>query len=150
FSPGQFVERGKLLLELDQRREKLAVELARLRLADAERLYDRYQRSAASGATLPTTLDAAKTALETARIELDRALVALEDRSVKAPFSGFVGISEVDTGDRIQTSTAITTLDDRRSLLVTFQVPELLIGKMGVGDRISIATWNSTSANTSG
>lgn len=150
FEPGEYMEKDAVLVELDQRDEKLAVELAQLRLADAERLYQRYQRSAASGATLPTTLDAAKTELEATRIELGRASVALEDRTVRAPFSGYAGITDIDPGDRVQQTTAITTLDNRESLLVSFDVPELLVGRIQVGDRIAIATWNANTTAAEG
>lgn len=143
FEPGQAVKKGQLLLELDRRNEELAVELAKVRLADAERLFQRYQRSAESGATLPTTLDAAETALEEARIALQRARIALADRYVRAPFAGYVGLTDIDPGDRIQTNTPITTLDNRSSLLVSFEVPELLVGNLNTGDKVAVSTWNS-------
>ncbi len=150
FKPGQYVEKGQVLVELDQRDAKLAVDLAAVRLEDARRLFDRYQSSAAVGATLPTTLDAARTELEAARIELDRARINLEDRTVEAPFGGYVGITDVDVGDRIQPATAITTLDDRESLMVSFAVPEVLIDKIRVGDRVDVATWNATGPQATG
>jgi RND family efflux transporter MFP subunit len=88
-------------------------------------------------------LDEARTAAEIARVELERAEIALAERTVRASFDGFVGTTEVDRGDRIDTSTMITTLDDRRSLLVSFDVPETLIGELAVGERASLETWNS-------
>jgi len=142
FEPGQRVSQGDLLVELDKRDEVLAVQLARVRLEDADRLYERYQKSATSGAVLPTQLDAARTAAESARIELERARVALDYRTIHAPFSGFVDITEVDPGDRINPDTVITTLDDRSALLVNFDVPELLIGDLKPGDEVTLATWN--------
>jgi membrane fusion protein, multidrug efflux system len=143
FEPGQYVEEGDVLVQLDQRDERLAVELAKLRLEDAERLYDRYVRAGDSGAVLPITLDEARAAVESARIELNRARVALDYRTITAPFSGYVGITDVDAGDRINPETEITTLDDRSALLVSFELPETLIGNLGVGDDVAIATWNS-------
>ena len=142
FRPGQRVAAGEVLLELERREQELAVDLARVRLEDAERLYDRYRRSGDSGAVLPTTIDAARTAAEAARIELERAQVALDFRTVRAPFPGYVGITEVDPGDRIDPDTLITTLDDRSALLVAFEAPEMLIGSVDVGDEVAIATWN--------
>ena len=144
FEPGQVVRAGDVLVELDRREQELAVRAARLRLQDAERLYDRYQRSADSGAVLPTTLDAARTAAETARVELERALLALEDRSIEAVFEGHVGVTEVDRGDRIGPDTLITTLDNRSSLLVSFDIPEAFIGEFAVGDAVRLETWNSS------
>lgn len=150
FKPGQFVEKGHVLLKLDQRDEALAVELAEVRLKEAERLYERYRNSAAAGATIPTTLDAAKAEVDAARIALNRAQIALDDRTIEAPFAGFVGITDVDPGDRIQPSTVVTTLDDRSSLLVSFEVPEVMIGKIDVGDSVSIATWSANATSAAG
>lgn len=142
FEPGQAVEQGDVLIELDSREEKLAVDLASVRLADAERLYERYERTGNSGAVLPTAIDAARTAVQAARIELDRAQVALDYRTIEAPFSGYVGITDVDPGDRVNPDTQITTLDDRSSLLVNFEVPESLIGRLTTQHDVQIATWN--------
>ncbi len=150
FQAGQFVPAGAVLLALDQRDEALAVELAELRLREADSLYQRYLLSAKTGATLPTTLEAALTVLETARIDLGRARLALEDRTVKAPFAGFVGITDIDVGDRVRTDTIITTLDDRDSLLVSFELPELLVGRVASGDRVLINTWNMQSLTAQG
>jgi RND family efflux transporter MFP subunit len=150
FEPGQAVREGDVLIELDRREQALAVRAARLRLEDAERLYDRYVRSRDSGAVLPTTLDAARTAAETARVELERALLALEDRSIEAVFDGHVGVTEVDPGDRIGTETLITTLDDRSSLLVSFDIPEAFIGELAVGDAVRLETWSSSMPGVTG
>jgi len=142
FEPGQFVSQGEVLVELDSREEQLAVNIARIKLEDAERLYERYLRSADSGAVLPTTLDTARTAVETARLELEQAKIALADRSIEAVFDGHVGVSEVDPGDRVGPETMITTLDDRSSLLVSFDVPEAYIGEFKVGATIRLETWS--------
>lgn len=142
FEPGQFVRKGDLLVELDRREEELAVQLAEIRLEDAERLYERYRRSAESGAVIQTVLDEARTAAETARVELQRARIALADRTIKAVFDGHVGATEADPGDRVSTNTLVTTLDDRSSLLVSFDIPEMFIGELAVGDRVRLETWS--------
>lgn len=144
FDPGQFVRQGEVLVELDSREEKLAVNLARIKLEDAQRLYERYLQSSESGAVLPTTLDAARTAAETARLELEQAKIDLADRRITAVFDGHVGVSEVDPGDRVGPETMITTLDDRSSLLVTFEVPESYIGELKVGETIRLETWSKS------
>jgi RND family efflux transporter MFP subunit len=142
FDPGQRVQRGDVLIELDSRNETLAVELAQIRLEDAQKLYDRYQRTGTTGAILPTTMDAARTALEAARIELNQARIALDDRMIKAPFTGYVGITDIDPGDRVDPGIVITTIDDRDALLVSFEVPEIMVGSLKAGDRVAISTWN--------
>ncbi len=150
FEPGQAVEAGDVLVELDRREQELAVRAARLRLEDAERLYDRYRRSADSGAVPPTTLDAARTAAKTARVELERAQIALEDRTIEAIFGGHVGATEVDPGDRIGPDSMITTLDDRSSLFVSFDIPEAFIGELVVGDAVRLETWSTSMPSVTG
>jgi RND family efflux transporter MFP subunit len=150
FEPGQFVRAGDVLVALDSREQKLAEELMRLKLADAERLYDRYSRSADSGAVLPTALDAARTAMETARVELEQARIALADRTIVAVFDGHVGATEVDPGDRVGPETMITTLDDRSALLVSFEVPEAYIAELREGEVITLETWSSAMSGVSG
>jgi RND family efflux transporter MFP subunit len=150
FEPGQFVPAGHVLLELDSRDEKLAVELARVRLADAERLLDRYRRTGSSGAVLPTEIDAARTGAEAARIELGRAQVALDDRSIEAPFDGHVDFTDVDPGDRVNPDTDITTIDDRNALLVSFEIPEMLVGRLTEGSTVDFTSWNDPDSQRSG
>lgn len=67
----------------------------------------------------------------------------VDDRTIEAPFSGHVGLTDVDPGERIQTSTAVTSLDNRSALLVRFVVPELLVSELAVGDQVAVSTWNS-------
>lgn len=150
FAPGQQVEAGQVLVELDSREQRLARRQAQLELDEARRLYDRYRRSASSGAVAATVLDAARTEFEKAQVELGRAEIALEQRTVRAVFSGHVGTTEVDPGDRIGTDTLITTLDDRSSLLVRFDVPEAYIGELAVGDSLSLRPWASTANGLTG
>ena len=57
-------------------------------------------------------------------IARDRATVALEKRRVRAP--GARGLLDLDPGDRVDLSTAVTTLDDRATLLINFEVPAYL------------------------
>lgn len=142
FEPNMRVERGQVILQLDQRRERLAVDLAATRVADAQRRLDRYERTVDSGAVPKSTVDEARTALELARLEQAQAEVALDDRTVLAPFSGHVGAADVETGDRIGPADTITTLDDRSALLVDFPVPETLITRLAPGDTVSVAPWS--------
>ena len=141
FAPDQKVVKGSVLLELDSRRERLAVDLARVRVENARQILSRYERSAGSGAYAESTVTDARTALAEAEIALRQAEVALSERQVTAPFDGFVGLTEVDIGDRIGTGDAIATLDDRASLLVGFSVPELFLGRIDKGHPVEVATW---------
>ncbi|GHD56064.1 hemolysin D [Thalassobaculum fulvum] len=141
FAADRRVAQGDVLLELDRATEELAVDLARVRLADADRVFRRLQRLSSTGAAAQVSLDDAHTALEAARIELKRAEVALADRFVLAPFAGHIGLTEIEVGDRVDEDTEIATLDDRSSLLIRFEVPEALHGRLGVGAAVRVTPW---------
>lgn len=141
FTANSFVDRGAVLVELRQDAERLDVELAQVQLEDAQRKFDRLEKLSASGTSTQAALDEARTALRSARIALRQAQVALDDRYVKAPFAGYIGLTDVEVGDRIDPATSIATLDDRELLLIRFDVPEALLGRVRPGDAVSIAAW---------
>lgn len=150
FGGGEQVAQGTLLLELDAREERLNLELAEVRLENARMLLERYQTARGNEAVSVTTLDTARTAESAARIEVDRARLALEKRYVRAPFGGIIGLTDVEPGDRIDASTLITTLDDRSSLLVGFPVPEAYVGRVAQGDLVEVESWTADRVRASG
>lgn len=150
FTSDQPVARGDVLVELDRETEQLAVELAQVRVADAERIFRRLQSLIKTGATAQSSLDDARTNLEASRIEQKRSEVALADRFVVAPFTGRIGLTELDVGDRIDPETEIATLDDRSTLLVRFDVPEVLLGRVAIGDPVAVTPWASNGDATTG
>lgn len=130
FAAGQQVKKDQLLVKLVDRDEQLAVKLAQARLDGARQLLNRYQRAQGSGAVSANVLDEARITFRQAEIELAQAQEQLRHRSIRAAFAGVVGIAQVDPGDRVGTDTALTTLDDRTSLSVAFQIPEPFLSRM--------------------
>lgn len=143
FSPGDYVNRGEVLLELDSRRQRNALERARIELADAERTVERLAASRAQDAAAQSELDAARTERDLRAVALADAEVEYADRFVEAPFSGYVGLTEVEVGDRITTDTPITTLDDRSSLLIEFTAPESALELLQNSERVEIWPWEN-------
>lgn len=142
--PDTLVQAGEVLLQLDSRDEQLALRLAKVQLADAERLVSRYTSVNRKNANIAQSqIDTAIAAVEAARIAVEQAQLDLDRRQIVAPFSGRVGITDIDVGDRIDTSTLVTTLDDRTTLLVDFAVPELFVGQVKPGIDVDVELWNS-------
>jgi len=142
FAPDQRVAQGDSLLDLDARRETLALDLAKARVDEAERLLKRYE-TAGRGAVPASTVDEARTTLEAARIAVREAEVALADRTVTAPFPGRVGMADIDVGDRVTPDQPITTLDDRSALLVRFALPETVLGRIKAGQMVEVTPWGN-------
>lgn len=141
FKPGDKVKAGQVLLHLDDRRQQVAAERARITLDDARRNVTRLRESRKKGAIPESELDDAITQMELAEVALKEAQVELEDRLVRAPFDGVVGLTDVETGDRINEQTVITTLDDREHLFINFTAPEVAIPLLTQQPNLQLRPW---------
>jgi membrane fusion protein (multidrug efflux system) len=130
FEAQQNVKKGDVLVQLDNREEKLALKLAGVMLRDSKTTLDRYEKVVKMGGVPQSKVDSARAIYESAQVALDQAKLALEERQIIAPFDGIVGIPNVDPGDRVDTDTFITGLDARDVLYVDFEVPEALAGAL--------------------
>ncbi|MEM9838666.1 MAG: efflux RND transporter periplasmic adaptor subunit [Pseudomonadota bacterium] len=137
FAPGAFVEQGTPLLRLEADDERLSVRLARVAVQEAEQLLARYRRIENTGAVSASAIDEAMTQLEAAKINLEQAELRLTERTVRAPFAGYVGLSDIDPGARITQDTSITALDDRRVLFIDFSVPEDVFSVLRAGSEVT-------------
>jgi RND family efflux transporter MFP subunit len=131
--PGRYVEAGALVAELDAEAARIALERARLMVADATGTLERLERLRGSGAVSAAQLREAELALGTAELEVQQAEFDLRQRRIVAPISGWVGLLELDQGDRISAQDPIAVIADRSSLQIDFRVPERFIGGLSVG-----------------
>jgi len=141
FIPGQQVDKDQVLLTLYNERESVALERGKIQLKDATREYNRLLESRKKGAAAQSQVDIASTQLEFAEIAVKEAEVALRERIVKAPFSGIVGFTDVEVGDRITQQTRITTLDDRKTLFINFSAPEVALAVLSNNPEVTLTPW---------
>jgi RND family efflux transporter MFP subunit len=146
FEPGAFVRQGTPLVELDARRERLAVSLAEVSVREAEQLLTRYRRIEDTGAVSESQIDEVEARLQAERITLEQARVALTDRVIRAPFDGHLGLRLVDPGARIGTDTAVVRIDDRRTLYVDFPAPEQVFAGVGIGMALEVLPFSGPHA----
>lgn len=123
------------MLRLQDRAQRLAVDLAA-----AKRPMARYESTPGTGAVPGSIIDEAQSGVELAEIALRQAREGLVDRVVLAPFDGVVGIAAVEPGDRVAPDTAITTLDDRRTLQVAFELPEVYAARLKTGQTLRVTS----------
>ncbi|MEE4207162.1 MAG: efflux RND transporter periplasmic adaptor subunit [Erythrobacter sp.] len=142
FAPGEYVRGGQPLVELEARAERLALQLAEVRVEEAEQLLARYRRIEDTGALSESQIEAGETALAAARIERDQAADALAERTVRAPFSGHIGFTEVDVGDRITPTTLIAQVDRRDRLFVEFNAPEAVFQRLSEGTSVELVPFS--------
>lgn len=141
FVPGQMVKQGDILLSLDSRLQDVDLERTSIQLNDAKRNYTRVKQSLAKGAVTERELDDAETQVKLAEVAHQEAKENKENRLVRAPFDGVVGLTDVEVGDRISPQTQITTIDDRESLFINFLAPELAVSFLMSKPDVSLQPW---------
>lgn len=149
-APGDRVEAGALIAELDSGAAGLSVDRARLMLQDAQRTVDRLDQLAQSGTATALQRQDAELALRTAELELEIAERALADHRLVAPISGFVGLIEPQQGDLLSASTLLTRIEDRSRLIVDFRLPERFASRVGVGTAITATALSQPGIGTEG
>ena len=73
--------------------------------------------------------------LAAARSRLARLQATIEQKALKAPFSGVIGISRIDVGQYLQPGTVIASFQDLDSMKVDFTVPEQVASQVKLGQR---------------
>ena len=136
--PGAYVEDGALMARLDDEGERIALQRARLTLADAEGDLDRLRQLSGSGAVSTVQLREAELAYRSAELEVAQAEFDLAQRRITAPIAGWVGLLDVEQGDRIGAQDAIAMITDRSSIQIDFRVPERRIADLAVGMPIEV------------
>ena len=136
FQDGEFVERGDILVELTNAAEASRLAEAQANVDEAQRQLNRLENLSNNNLVADNEFDQARTALETARARLEGVLVDMDDRLVRAPFSGFLGFRNVSEGSLLTPGTVITTLDDVSIIKLDFTIPEIYLADVGVGQII--------------
>lgn len=136
---GESVKAGDTVARLDSEAARLALDKARLALRDAQETIDRLARLKSSGVATAQQMQEANLALDTAAVGLSSAEYDLSQRRIVTPIDGTLGILPVDLGGRVTSETEIARVEDVRTLIVDFRVPERVAGVLKLSDRVAVS-----------
>jgi len=124
FVNGQDVQKGQLLVQIDDSTEQADLKSAAAFLKNAQLAFDRQKALQASGVAARSNFDLAQAARDQgeAAIERNRALIA--QKAVIAPFSGRLGIRKVDVGQYVAAGASLVSLQQLDPIYLDFQTPE--------------------------
>ena len=123
-SEGQDVSRGDVLARLDAADYQSGVDQADADFRAAESTFRRYEELAETGAVSRQELDNQRRTFEVAVASLETARKALNDTSLRAPFSGNIGRTYVDNFTNVQAKQSVVLLQDISRLEAVIAVPE--------------------------
>jgi len=138
FESGQQVEAGTLLLEIEDSVEQAELEglVAERRLADLQ--YKRREGLLKSKTISHSDVDEARLRLENATAQLAARKAVIAKKHITAPFSGWLGIRQVDPGEYLQPGTAIVPLEALAPIHVDFALPERHLDQISIGQAVEI------------
>lgn len=140
FTAGKPVKAGDPLVVLVSEAEQIAVKLAKVKVDDAQATVTRYEALASTRAVAAVQLEQARTALATAKAELEAKEYELRRRTIRAPFAGVMGITTLGVGDYLKDGAAISTIDDRSRIQVEFVVSERAASSIKLGQPVRATT----------
>ncbi len=139
FEPGTKVKAGDLLLQQD-----IAAETAQLRSAEAavdlaRITLERSKKMLATKVVAESNYDNAEASLKQAQAQADGIRAAIAKKTIRAPFSGRLGIRLVNIGQIIKEGEPIVSLQNLDSIYVNFLVPQqqLPLIRLGYAVRLS-------------
>lgn len=136
FESGQKVNKGQPLLQLDSDVETALLGTAQADLGLARVDFNRGSQLVGSQAISRGEYDRLSAQFKRSQAVVDQLKAALAKKSIEAPFSGTIGIRQVDVGDYLASGTVIATLQDLSSLYVDFYVAEQQIPKLRIGQKV--------------
>jgi membrane fusion protein (multidrug efflux system) len=138
FESGQQVETGTRLLQIDDSvdRAELSGILAERRLAEQQ--YKRRKGLLESKTISQSDVDEARLRLDNAIAQLAAKQAIIAKKRITAPFSGWLGIRQVDLGEYLQPGTAIVPLDSLDPIFVDFSLPERHFDQVSIGQPVEV------------
>ncbi len=138
FKANQNVRQGEVLVQLDDTVERADLLDVQAAVKTAESSFERAKTLSSRGYGTEANFDQASALLAAARSRLARLQATIEQKALKAPFSGVIGIPRIDIGQYLQPGTVIASFQDLSSMKVDFTVPEQAADEIKLGQEVRV------------
>jgi membrane fusion protein (multidrug efflux system) len=135
---GAEAERNTSLVQLDVAVETADLASAKATLGEADVAYQRQADLIAKRVTSEANLDTARAKRDTAAAAVNKIEAVIAQKTIKAPISGRLGIRKVERGQYVSPGMVLVTLQTLDPIRVDFPMPEQLIGKLRVGQKLQV------------
>ncbi|MDF3129998.1 efflux RND transporter periplasmic adaptor subunit [Kiritimatiellaeota bacterium B1221] len=133
FDDGDTVKKGDLLIELDNAEESSALKSAKALMKERRAAFDRAKELVQQQALSTATLEEREALLLQIEGQIEGLEAQLQDRIIRAPFDGVLGLRQISPGALVTAGEIITTLDDLSEIKVDFEAPSLFLGALRPG-----------------
>jgi len=131
---GKPLQKGEPILTLDLRDRQARVRQAEASVREQQTAFEAQTSLQTDGYVSETQIAETLARLETARAELLRAQIDLENRIIRAPFEGIMEERDVEIGDFVRSGDQVATFVDNLTLIVTGTLAEKEVANVSAGD----------------
>ena len=124
FESGKAVQVGDVLVELDTRQERAQLAAAQADWELARINYERQEKLVAQGVVARTEYDNASAQQKSTEAHVGEIKATIERKTIRAPFSGILGIRQINLGQYLSAGQAIVSLQAVNPIYVNFGVPQ--------------------------
>ncbi|GIZ13624.1 efflux RND transporter periplasmic adaptor subunit [Pseudomonas sp. NCCP-436] len=139
FESGQKAERGQPLIQLDSEVERASLATAEAERSLAQIEYERGRSLVSRSNISKSEFDRLASTLQKANANVAQLKAQLDKKRILAPFSGTIGIRQVDPGDYLSPGASIATLQDLSRLHVDFFLPEQQAPRLALNQRVLLS-----------
>ena len=136
FDAGQPVRAGAVLVRLNSANEEATLRSLEASAKLAKVQADRWRKLGADKLVSLDDVQSKVTAAATAQAQVDAQRALIEQKTIRAPFSGVLGIRKVNLGQFVSPGDAIVSLQQLDPIYLDFSLPEQQMGKVLVGTHI--------------
>lgn len=135
---GADASRGSSLVQLDIAVETADLASAKATMQEAEVAFQRQEDLIAKRVTSEANLDTARAKRDTAMAAMKKIEAVIAQKTINAPVSGRLGIRKVERGQYVSPGMVLVTLQQLDPIRVDFPMPEQLISKLRVGQKLEV------------
>jgi membrane fusion protein (multidrug efflux system) len=138
FESGQSVHEGDILVELDTRQERAQLANAEAQRDLARINYGRSQELVKEGVIPRSEYDNVSAQQKATEAQVGEITATIARKTIRAPFSGVLGIRQVNLGQYLAAGQAIISLQALNPIYVNFGVPQQDTPKVGLGRSLRV------------
>ncbi|MGJ8639934.1 MAG: efflux RND transporter periplasmic adaptor subunit [Opitutaceae bacterium] len=138
FENGQRVEAGDLLVQLDVNVEQAQLKAAEATASLAEVELTRSKRLISTGSITQSQLDKAIADYASANANVENLKAVIARKTIRAPFSGEVGIRQINLGQYVPQGAPIVSLQANETVFANFTLPQQALAKIRTGMEVSL------------
>lgn len=140
FEPGSQVKAGDLLIQQDISAENAQLRSAEAAVALARVTFERSKKMLETKVVAEANYDNAEAQLKQALAQADIIRATIAKKTIRAPFSGRLGIRQVNIGQIIKENAPIVSLQALDPIFVNFLVPQQQLAQMQLGYSVRITS----------